>query len=149
MGVPVYDAPRKCPFCKASVVDIYGDHAIACHGRGDAIAKHDHIGDKTLSAWSSENLSQAWKVGKHAAFDVSATPPLQSNSLNKAATNQYAFDAADEKRYCLHNKNRVKWESIFVPISMKSLAEYRQLSKNTQAFDCNVTIVLSKSRGHL
>ena len=43
LGVPVYDAKRKCPFCKAGVLEIYGDHAIACHGRRDAIAKHDRM----------------------------------------------------------------------------------------------------------
>ena len=58
LGVPVYEAERKCPFCKAGVLDIYGDHAIACHGRGDAIARHDRIRDKIVSACSSANLSQ-------------------------------------------------------------------------------------------
>ena len=57
LGVPVYDAERKCPFCKASVFDIYGDHAIACHGRGEAITRHDWIRDKMVSACSSANLS--------------------------------------------------------------------------------------------
>ena len=56
-GVPVYDAERKCPFCKAGVLDIYGDLAIACHGRGRPIARHDRIQDKIVSACSSANLS--------------------------------------------------------------------------------------------
>ena len=57
LGVPVYDAERKCPFCKAGFLDINGDHAIACHGRGDAIARHDRIRDKIVSACSFANLS--------------------------------------------------------------------------------------------
>ena len=57
LGVPVYDVERKCPICKTGVLDIYGDHAIACHGRGDAIARHDRIRDKIVSACSSANLS--------------------------------------------------------------------------------------------
>ena len=57
LSVPVYDAEKKCPFCKAGVLDIYGDHAIACHGRGEAIARHDRIRDKIVSACSSANLS--------------------------------------------------------------------------------------------
>ena len=61
LGVPVYDAEMKCPFCKARVFDIYGDHAIARHGRGDAIAKHDRIRDKVMSAGSSANLSSVLK----------------------------------------------------------------------------------------
>ena len=43
LGVPVYDAQSKCPFCKAGVLDIYRDHAIACHGREDKFARHDRI----------------------------------------------------------------------------------------------------------
>ena len=44
-------------FCKAGVLDIYGDHAIACPSRGDAIARHDRIRDKIVSACSSASLS--------------------------------------------------------------------------------------------
>ena len=120
LGVPVYDAERKCPFCKAGVFDIYGDHAIACHGWGDAIARHDRIRDKLVSACSSANLSPVvekknlipesqsrpgdifdptWKAGKPAAFDVTVTSSLQSNSLTNAATKAgYALDAADERK---------------------------------------------------
>ena len=61
LGVPVYDAEMKCTFCKAGVLGIFGDHAIACHGRGDAIARHDLIRDKIVSACSSANLSPVVK----------------------------------------------------------------------------------------
>ena len=102
--VPVYDAERKCPFSKAGVLDIYGDYAIACHGRGDAIARHDRIRDKIVSACSSANLSPVvekknlipesqsrpgdifvptWKAGKPAAFDVT----LSRNSGFQKNTN--------------------------------------------------------------
>ena len=56
LGDLVYNAEKKCPICKAGVLDIYGDHAIACHGRGDAIAIHDRIRDKIVSACSPSNL---------------------------------------------------------------------------------------------
>ena len=39
----------KCPCSKAGVLSIYSDHAIACHGWLDAIAKHDAIRDKIVS----------------------------------------------------------------------------------------------------
>ena len=102
LGVPVYDEERKCPFCKAGVFDNYGDHAIACHGGGDAIAGHDQIRDKIVSACSSANLSPVvekknltpesqsrpgdifvptWKAWKPAAFDVTVTSSMQSKSL--------------------------------------------------------------------
>ena len=141
LGVPVYDAERKCPFCKAGVLDIYGDHAIACHGRGDAIARHDRIRDKLVSACSSANLSPVvekknlipesqscpgdifvptWKAGKPAAFDVTVNSSLQSNSLTNAATKAgYALDAADERKYCLHDDNCAKMGITFVPLAIE------------------------------
>ena len=106
-GDPVYDAGRKSPFCKAGVLDIYGDHAIACHGRGKAIARLDRIRGKIISAFSSANLSTVvekknfipesqsrpgdvfvptWKAGKPAAFDITVTSSPQSYSLFNAAT---------------------------------------------------------------
>ena len=67
LSVPVFDAERKCPFCKAGVLDIYGDHAIACHGRGDAIAKHDRIRHKLDVSGASQapetSLSRPGKRG--------------------------------------------------------------------------------------
>ena len=40
---------RKCPFFKAGVLDTYGDHAIACHGRGDENARHNWVRDEINS----------------------------------------------------------------------------------------------------
>ena len=150
LGVPVYDAERQCPFCKAGVLDICGDHAIACHGRGDAIARHDRIRNKIVSACSSPNLSPVvrknlipesqsrpgdifvptWEAGIPAAFDVTGTSTLQSNSLTNAATKAgYSLDAADERKYCLHDDNCAKMGSHLFPLQLKSLAGYRQPSR--------------------
>ena len=138
-----------CSFCNAGVFDIYGDHAIACHGRGDAIARHDRIRDKIVSACSFANLSPVLekknlipesqshagdifvptcKAGKAAPFDVNVTSSLQSNSLTKAATEaKYALDAADEKKIMPpRRKLHKKWETYLSPFQLKSLAEYRQ-----------------------
>ena len=57
LGVPVYDAERKMPFRKAGIFDIYCDHAIACHGGGAEIARHDRIRDNLVYVCSSANLS--------------------------------------------------------------------------------------------
>ena len=49
LGVPVYNTGRKWALSEAGVLDIYGvygDHAIVCHSRGEAIAKHDRIRKK-------------------------------------------------------------------------------------------------------
>ena len=84
LGVLVYDAGRKCPFCRAGVLDIYGDHAIACHGRGDSIAKHDRIRDKIMSACSSANLSPV--VEKRILFQkVSHAPEISLSLFGKQA----------------------------------------------------------------
>ena len=153
LGVPVYDAERKCPFCKAGVLDIYGDHAIACHGRGDAIARHDRIRDNLVSACSSANLSPVvekknlipesqsrpgdifvptWKAGKPAAFDVTVTSSLQSNSLTNADTKAgYALDAADERKYCLHDDNCAKMGITFVPLATEVLGGISATFKKT------------------
>ena len=66
----------KCPFCKAGVLDIYGDHAIACHGRGDTIARYDRIRDKLVSACSSANLSPV--VEKRTSFQKTNRSPETS-----------------------------------------------------------------------
>ena len=78
LGGPVYDAERKCPFFKAGVLDIYGDHAIACHGRGDANTRHDRIRDKIVSASSSVNLSPV--VKKRTSFQKAHHAPETSLS---------------------------------------------------------------------
>ena len=63
-----------------------------------------------------------WKAEKPAAFDVTVTSSLQSNSLTKAATMAgYALDAADERNYCLHDDNCAKMGITFVPLAIEVL----------------------------
>ena len=57
LGIVVYDQERKCPYCKSGVLDTFGDHAVACRGRGDAIARHDRISDRIASPYLAANLS--------------------------------------------------------------------------------------------
>ena len=58
LGIAVYDKEKKCPYCKSGTLDTFGDHAVACHGRIDAISRHDRIRDCIASACSAANLSQ-------------------------------------------------------------------------------------------
>ena len=46
LGIAVYDQERKCPHCKSGILETFGNHAVACHGRGDAIARHNRICDR-------------------------------------------------------------------------------------------------------
>ena len=39
LGVPLYDSDRTCPYYKSAILDIFGDHAVSCHGRGDIISR--------------------------------------------------------------------------------------------------------------
>ena len=115
LGVPVCNAERRCPFCKAGVLVIYREH-----GQGNAHARHDWIRDKLVSVCSSAILSSVVeksnsfqkanhapettlpRLGKPAAFDVIVTSSLQSSSLTNAVTEAvYALDAADKRKYCL------------------------------------------------
>ena len=104
LGIEVYEVERNCPNCRT--LDIFGDHAVICHGRGDAISRHDRILDRIASACSAANLSPviekrnliaenssrpidnfrpSRKSGRPAALDVTVIPPLQPNIINRAA----------------------------------------------------------------
>ena len=39
--VEVYDYERKCVFCNAGTQNKFGDYAVICHWRVDAISRHD------------------------------------------------------------------------------------------------------------
>ena len=166
LGVYFYRAEKKCPFCKAGVNDIYGDLANACHGREDAIGKHERVRDKIVSPCSSALLSPvvekrtsfpkinhcfsyvlvpAWEAAKPAAFDVTVTWSLQSNSLTNAATkNGHALDAADERKYCLHNDICAKMGFSFVPLAIEVLVKTQSIvKKHSNVWLCEVTIVNS------
>ena len=57
LGIAVYEDERKCPYCRSGTLDIFGDHAVICPGRGDANSWHDRIRDRFASACSAANLS--------------------------------------------------------------------------------------------
>ena len=124
--VAVYEVERKCHYCRSGTLEIFGDHAVICHGRGDAISRHDRIRDRFVSLCSAANLSPviekrnliagnisrpgdvflpSWKSGRPAALDVTVTSPLQPNIINHAAYNSgYVNEAAKERKYAQHEK---------------------------------------------
>ena len=57
LWIAVYDQERKCPYCSSGTLDTFGDHAVVCHGRGDAISEHDTIRDQIASLCSAVYLS--------------------------------------------------------------------------------------------
>ena len=56
LGVKLYEEEKKCPFCKSGTLDVMGDHAVSCHGRGDMISRHDRIREKFISVCSGALL---------------------------------------------------------------------------------------------
>ena len=106
LGVPLYDSDKRCPYCKSAILDIIGDHAVSCHGRGDIISRHDRVRDRIMTASSSANLSPVCEqkhllpennsrpgdvylpsfiAGQPAALDVTITSPLQASLISDAA----------------------------------------------------------------
>ena len=72
------------------------------------------------------------KAGKLAAFDVTVTSSLQSNSLTNAAKKAgYALDAAGERQYCLHDNNCAKMGIAFVPHAIEVLGGISATFKKT------------------
>ena len=64
----------------------------------------------------------AWKAGKRAAFDVTVTSSLQSNSLTNASTKPgYAIDATVERKHCLHDVKCAKTGITFFPPAIEEL----------------------------
>ena len=79
-----------------------------------------------------DSFVPAWKAGKPAAFDVSVTSSLQSNPLTNAATKAgFELDAADERKYCLHDDYCTKKGFVLVPLAIEILGGISATFKKT------------------
>ena len=45
LRVPLFNESFRCPICTSSMLDTYGDHALACSTSGDIIARHNAVRD--------------------------------------------------------------------------------------------------------
>ena len=102
---PIYEKERKCPYCKKGSLDTLGNHAVACHGRGDMISRHDRLRG-IFPACSAADLSpvceqkklipetnsrpgdvclHCWSAGQPAALDVTIISPVQPIIISNAA----------------------------------------------------------------
>ena len=142
-GIAVYDQESKCLFCKSGILDTFGDHAVACHGRGDVIARHNRIRDRIASACSAANLSPvtekrnlivennsrpgdvyllSWKSGQSAALDITVTSSLQPNIITYAAEKSgYAIEAAEDRKYAQYENSCAQQGILFVPLAIEVL----------------------------
>ena len=132
LGVLLYDSDRRRPYCKSAILDILGDHAVSCHGRGDIIS-HDRVRDTITTACSSANFSPACEqkhllqentsrpsdvylpsfiAGQPAALDVTITSPLQASLISDAArTCGFAITLAEDRKIGHYYQSAAIWAS--------------------------------------
>ena len=124
LGVPLYEKEKKCPHCKTGSLDTLGDHAVACHARGDTVLRHhDRLRDEFFSACSAANVSPVrqqknlipeknprpgdvylpcWSAGQPAALDMTITSSLQTSIiLNAARKSGFALKAAKDRKLAI------------------------------------------------
>ena len=149
LGIAVYEDERKCPYCRSGILDVFGDKVVICHGRGDAISRHDRVRDRIASAGSAANLSPVIEKrnliaensssgdiflpsGRPAVLDVTVTSPLQPNNTTHAAEKfSYAIEAAEEQKYAQHENSCSGQGILFVPLAVESLGVLSVTLKKT------------------
>ena len=154
LGVPLYDSDRRCPYCKSAILDIFGDHAVSCHGRGDIISRHDRVRDTTMTACPSANLSPVCEqkhllpennsrpgdvyfpsfiAGQPAALDVTITSPLQASLISDAAgTCGFALTLAEDRKIGHYYEKCSDMGIHFIPLALENsggLSETRKTLK--------------------
>ena len=154
LGVKLYENERKCPFCKSGTLDVMGDHAVSCHGRGDMISRHDdRIRDQIISACSGALLSPicehkkllpdnnsrpgdiflpVWSAGQPAALDVTVTSPLQSSLiLNASEKSGFALSAAEDRKYEQYAQNCSEVGIQFIPLAFETFGGFSETVRKT------------------
>ena len=144
LGVPLYDSDRRCPYCKSAILDIFGDHAVSCHGRGDIISRHDRVRDIVMTACSPANLSPVCEqkhlpenksrtggvylpsviAGQPAALDVTIKSPLQASLVSDAArTCGFAITLAEDRKIGHYYQKCSNMGIPFIPLALETLAD--------------------------
>ena len=165
LGVPLYDSDRRCPYCKSATLDIFGDDAVSCHGRGDIISRHDRVRDTIMTACSSANLSPVFQqkyllpennsrpgdvylpsfiAGQPEALDVTITSPLQACLISDAArTCGFALTLAEDKKIGQYYQKCSDMGIHFIPLALET---FGGLSKTTRKTLKRIAL-LSDNRG--
>ena len=140
-GISLYDSDRRCPYCMSAISDIFGDHAVSCHGRGDIISRHDRVRDAIMAACSSANLSPVCEqkyllpennsrpgdvvlpsfiTGQPAALDVTITSPLQASLISDAArTCGFALTLAKDRKIGHYYQKCSDMGIHFIPLALE------------------------------
>ena len=151
LGVPIYDSDRRCPYCKSAILDIFGDHAVSCHGRGDIISRHDRVRDTIMTASSSANLSPVCEqkhllpennsrpgdvylpsfiAGQPAALDVTITSPQQASLISDAArTCGFALTLAEDRKIGHYYQKCSDMGIHFIPLALETFGELSETTR--------------------
>ena len=133
---------RRCPYCKSAILDIFGDHAVSCQGRGDIISRHDRVRDTIMTACLSANLSPVYEqkhilpenisrpgdvylpifiAGQPAALDVTITSPLQASPISDAArTCGFALTLAEDRKIGHYHQKCSDMGIHFIPLALET-----------------------------
>ena len=153
LGAPFYEKERKCPYYKKGFLDTLGDHAVACHGRGNIISRHDRIQDKIFSACRAANLSPVceqknlipetnsrpgdvyllcWSAGQLTALDITVTSPLQLSFISNAARKSgIALRAAEDRKLEQYSQQCANIGVQIIPIAFESFGGLPELVRKT------------------
>ena len=153
LGVKLYENETKCSFCKSGTLDVMGDHAVSCHGRGDMISRHDRIQVKIISAYSGALLSPiceqksllpdnnsrpgdiflpVWNAGQPAALDVTVTSPLQSSFIIRALEKSgFALSAAVDRKYKQYAQKCSEVGNLFIPLAFVTFGGFSETVRKT------------------
>ena len=134
-------------------MDTLGDHAVASHGRGDMISRHDRLRDKFFSAVSAANLSPVceqqnvipetnsrpgdvystcWSAGQPAALDITNTSPLQPSIIsNGAKKSGFALRAAEDRKLEQYSQICANIGVQFIPMAFESFGGLSELVRKT------------------
>ena len=142
LRVPVFNESFRCPVCKSSMLDTYGDHALVCSTSGDVIARHNAVRDFLYNIAKLAGLSPKlepsrlltdsshrpgdiyvpnWSTGKPLALDVTIASPLQSSLLPAAAeTAGVAAERAEERKTVAFRNLASDSSILFAPFALES-----------------------------
>ena len=153
LGLQLYSAPRSCPACNNSQLDVWGIHSVSCSSGGDRIGRHNAVRDALFhvaqaAAFSptletGHNLPDSqrrpgditipnWSRGRPAAVDVTVTSPLQISTIANAA--REAGVAARRREVAKDTSNLGDCEAAgieFLPVSVETFGAWGPVALET------------------
>ena len=134
----------RCPHCPDHQLDPLGHHALTCRGGGDAVLRHNSLGDVVAQfchrarlggqlkvgggteadgsrSQPADYLVPNWSTGKPAAFDITVTSPLNSISLPEVKVTDGSAARMAEMRKHISNDPKCRalgW--VCIPLAVET-----------------------------